>query len=196
MSVDQQRMIDTAVSFFLGGERCRPGCGFRNYPVHELAAPVIVCYAIAVEIALKLLILKKEGVKISFEKIQTHDLKKLFNDLSDENKSNMQYFNELFIDFEIRNIEEDQEGFFIDSGMIITEKSAKIYQPFVDWRYPHEKDFLTADPDKLRRAFIVCHREIRRTSPNLKSAFERDWGDFDPDWIWNEIELQEAGSNP
>jgi hypothetical protein len=55
---------------------------------------------------------------------------------------------------------------------------------FVDWRYSYEKDFLAGSADDIRRAFILCHQEIRRQLPDLMSTYERNWGKFEPDWQW------------
>ncbi|MDP1730461.1 MAG: HEPN domain-containing protein [Devosia sp.] len=58
----------------------------------------------------------------------------------------------------------------------------EIARYFEDWRYPFEKDFLVADQEEPRRAFIECYREIRRLRPGLLSVYERLWGAFEPDW--------------
>ena len=54
---------------------------------------------------------------------------------------------------------------------------------FVDWRYAFEKDFLVAEDEYPRRAFIECYREIRRLQPQLRSIYEDIWGGFDPEWL-------------
>ncbi|MCA3643990.1 MAG: hypothetical protein IOC63_19490 [Methylobacterium sp.] len=162
MSIDLQRMMDTAVAFFLAAERCRLTLSFSRYPEHFVSAPQVTNYAFSVEIALKILTCTLGGKK------NGHNLKDLYESLPDSQKLHLVFLEDAF------------------------DEAAS---PFVDWRYPFEKTFLAADPDKLRRAFIVCHSEIRRTSPNLKSKFEHHWGRFDPDWIWNEIELKDVGSN-
>lgn len=59
----------------------------------------------------------------------------------------------------------------------------EIARYFVDWRYAFEKDFLVADDEYPRRAFIECYHEIRRLQPPLRSVYEDLWGGFDPEWL-------------
>lgn len=182
MSVDEQRMINTAVAYFLAGERCEPAFGFGRYPTHRIGAPTITCYAMAVEIALKLLLrLTLNLNNIEPRKLKNHDLKKLYDEIPCNNKIYISCFEDLFSKLEINNLEVDSEGYFIDRGMVVTKITVEKYHPFVDWRYPYEHEFLTGDSDNLRRCFIQAHAEIRRICPELISCYERDWGNFDPD---------------
>jgi len=84
-SVDLQRMIDTAMAFFLAGERCSPEFSFGRYPSHSLTAPVVVAYALAVEIALKILN-RHYGLPAD-----GHDLMRLLETLPDETRIHLQY---------------------------------------------------------------------------------------------------------
>ena len=84
--VDTQRMLDTATSFFLAGERCSPDLKFGPYGVHSVDAPRIVVYAFAVEIALKLL----HYISTNTQK-RGHSLKVLFDELPDQVKAQLKY---------------------------------------------------------------------------------------------------------
>lgn len=72
--LDAQRMLDTAASFFLAGERCAPDLEFGPYGQHSVTAPRIVTYAFAVEVALKL-ILHLHAREVG----RAHSLKELFH---------------------------------------------------------------------------------------------------------------------
>jgi HEPN domain-containing protein len=54
---------------------------------------------------------------------------------------------------------------------------------FTDWRYSFEHDLLFGETSNPRRAFIECYRLIREIRPELKSVYEENWGEFQPDWV-------------
>lgn len=60
---------------------------------------------------------------------------------------------------------------------------AEIDRYFENWRYPHEHELLFGDFENPRRAFIECHREIRRLQPKSMSVYEKNWGSFEPNWF-------------
>jgi hypothetical protein len=176
-NVDFQRMIDTAVAFFLAGERCTPSLKFGKYGEHSLGAPVVVSYALSIEICLKMLIAKANG------DIQGHSLKALFDRLPAESKEHLKWLIEPLV---------SGEG---SPALAVLKESPldEMDRNFVDWRYPYERDYLAASHSSQRRAFIKCHMEIRRAHPQLVSTFERNWGEFAPDetWAWYEMEIAE-----
>ncbi len=92
-------------------------------------------------------------------KTSGHSLKKLYQKLPDEHKPYL---------------------------MFLEDVLDEIDECFIDWRYAFEKDILIAFPDTLRRSFIVCHTEIRRTNPSLLSIYESNWGAFEPEWDFSE----------
>jgi hypothetical protein len=173
--LDFQRMIDTAVAFFLAGERCTPSLKFGKYGEHSLGAPIVVSYALSIEICLKILIAKANG------DIQGHSLKALFGRLPAESKEHLKRLMEPLVSGEVTP----------EFAVLKSSPLDEIDRNFVDWRYPYEQDLLVTSPSSLRRAFIDCHTEIRRAHPQLVSTFERDWGEFTPDetWAWPELEL-------
>ncbi len=175
--LDFQRMIDSAVAFFLAGERCKPSLKFGTYGEHSLGAPVIVSYALSIEICLKILVAKSGG------DIHGHSLKVLFGRLSEESKASLKHLVEPHV----------SEEATADLMRLRESPIDEMDRNFVDWRYPYEQDYLTASPSSLRLAFIDCHKEIRRAHPQLVSTFERNWGEFNPDrtWAWCELELAE-----
>ena len=162
MSEKSQNMLDAAVSYFLSAERCFPDFKFGNYGDHSVNAPVITSYAFSIELLLKLL-LKINGITK-----RGHNLLNLYNELPADNKQNLQYVES--------NLDADDQ----------------ISSSFEDWRYAYEKNDLFCSPDELRRIFICLHRELRRVKPELKSIYENNWGQFDPDWNWAWPELQLA----
>lgn len=176
-NLDFQRMIDTAVAFFLAGERCTPSLQFGEYGEHSLSAPVVVSYALSVEICLKILVAKAGG------DLRGHSLKDLFGRMPQLSQGNLSRLAEPLISGDV-----DPELEFLKESPL-----DEMDRNFVDWRYPYERDYLTASTSSLRRAFIDCHFEVRRAHPDLVSTFERNWGSFEPDrtWAWYELEIAE-----
>ena len=154
-------MLDTATAFFLAGERCAPPLSFGKYKEHTVSAPCIVCYALAAEIGMKLLLILSD-IPVPTGK-NGHQLRGLYEALPCYAKD------------ELRWIEDHLD---------------EMNDSFVDWRYPYERDFLAASADEIRRAFILVYRQIRNIRPSLLSVYEENWGQFDPDWqlAWHEIE--------
>ncbi len=176
-NLDFQRIIDTAVAFFLAGQRCTPSLKFGKYGEHSIGAPVVVSYALSVEICFKILVAKAGG------DIHGHSLKVLFGRLSEESKANLKRMAEPHVS----GVVTAEFGYLKESPI------DEIDRNFVDWRYPYEQDYLVASQSSLRCAFIECHMEIRRAHPQLVSTFERNWGEFAPDetWAWYEMEFAE-----
>lgn len=84
-SVDYQRMLDTSTAFFLAGERCAPTLEFGEYGPHRVDAPRIVCYALAVEIVLKLLARHRGTFS------EGHSLRKLYRNLPPDLQEALSY---------------------------------------------------------------------------------------------------------
>ena len=82
--VDHQRQLDTATAFFLAGERCALELRFYQYGFHTVSAPTIVNYALAVEIALKLL-----HSLVTGETKSGHDLGALYEQLPGGVRANL-----------------------------------------------------------------------------------------------------------
>ena len=165
---DLQRQLDTATAFFLAGERCSLELKFRSYGFHSIGAPTIVSYALAVELALKLIYQLAFGAPV-----RGHDLALVFEKLPDDSKANLPHLSECVVE---------------------------MARYFEEWRYPYEREFLEADDEAPRRAFIESYREIKRLQPELSSVYERCWGSFEPEWVqtWPEAlprwELRLAGT--
>jgi hypothetical protein len=87
---------------------------------------------------------------------QIHDLSALFDLLPSDQKAHLQY----------------TEGCVVE-----------ISRYFVEWRYVYERDFAIAIESLPRRCFVECYQEIRRIRPDLKSVYEMNWGQFDPEWL-------------
>jgi hypothetical protein len=81
-------MLDTATAFFLAGERCAPDLEFGTYGTHNVSAPRIVSYTLAVEIALKLLA-HLAGIAQG-----GHGLRSLFDSLPVNTRSQLGYLGE------------------------------------------------------------------------------------------------------
>ncbi len=186
--IDLQRMLDTAVAFFLAGERCRSDVKLPNYPNHEISAPTVVCYSFSVEIAIKL-ILNLHDIQYNIRGENGHCLRSLFDKIPQDSKSHLIFLEDAIIELE-KNYDKIiklgiQENAISESDARpdLRREKQKVVSPFIEWRYPFEQKFLSASPDQLRRMFIVSHREIRRLLPSLRSVYETDWGSFEPRWF-------------
>ncbi len=89
MTRDLQRQLDTATAFFLAGERCALELKFDCYDFHAIGAPTITNYALAVELALKLV----HSVALGSSETG-HDLAVLFERLPAEVRDNLPYLAE------------------------------------------------------------------------------------------------------
>ena len=165
-----QRMLDTAMDFFLAGERCNLPMKFGNYESHSLAASIVSNYALSIELALKLLASKNGIPELKWNRV--HNLATLFEILPPIVREEIQ--TEASASF---NVEK-----FVD----------EIAKTFVDWRYPFEKDFLYADTSNMRRLFIACHAVIRKSHPTLIGSLEQKWGSFNPDSTWIDYEIENS----
>jgi len=77
-------MLDTATAFFLAGERLEPAAEFGPYQRHSVSAPTVVCYAFAVELALKLI------QRLECESsLHDHSIKAILEGLSEGTRNQM-----------------------------------------------------------------------------------------------------------
>ncbi|MCR6671794.1 hypothetical protein [Devosia ginsengisoli] len=89
MSSDLQRQLDTATAFFLAGERCALELKLGRYGFHTVSAPTITNYALAVELALKLINL------LSRDTAETgHNLEALYFRLPADVRQNLMHLSE------------------------------------------------------------------------------------------------------
>jgi HEPN domain-containing protein len=145
-----QRLLDNAVAFYEAGMRCNAP-GKASIPPYKegvvLGAPTVVCHAFAIEQFLKLLLLLEKG-----EYDRGHELDDLFDSLSP-------------------GVKERIEGNFnSSSGVRYYLKQAR--DAFVEWRYPHEHEFLLASHEELAQIGFALHKTVRELRPNLISVFE------------------------
>jgi hypothetical protein len=146
-----QRMLDAAAAFYQAGQRCSVPIALS--PVHtvSLGAPPIVCYAFAIELYLKLLILLTTG-----RQARGHVLLVLYRQL---NASTCALCAAHFI--------------YPDREDLLREAIAGISTTFEDWRYAHEKTFLATSFDSFERVGRSLHKAVSVIDPDLVSVFDR-----------------------
>ncbi len=168
---DQQRAIDSAVAYFLAAERCVFDLEFGKYPSHSVVAPKITNCAFSVELVLKTLLFC-HGICVP----RTHSIRKLYDRIPVDKNAFLQSLAE--DQYQMPPIPEYQmEGFAVPSTLDEIDKY------FEDWRYVFEHEYLEASYDKVRRVFILCYQEVRRVNPELISIYEKNWGEFEPDFM-------------
>lgn len=179
------RMMNSAVEYFLAGERCKEPLAFGQYSQHELGTPVVVLYAFSIELALKVLLgniskselqFSREKSNISYEELNIphgHKLKLLFAKLPQDSRDQLQYISAKWSTCEQNETGRDDQKSILDG----------IDSAFEDWRYHFEKGFLWVSLTDLNRAFVIIHTEIRRKFPDFMSRFELEWGRFDLDLL-------------
>jgi hypothetical protein len=161
--------MNSAVEYFLAGERCNQPLAFGQYPKHELGTPVAVHYAFSIELVLKVLLKKSEITYAHLRGIDGHSLRQLFDLLPDDSKIHLQWLSPQFEDFQKSENDDNACQNIID----------EIDRVFVNWRYHFESAFLSTSVTNLNRAFVIIHTEIRRKFPDFMSDREREWGQFD-----------------
>ena len=151
---DPHKMFRAAQAFFLAGERCGPLLKPLGMPAPStLTTPLIVNYAIALEIALKALY----GIASGFAwkppkgspKAASHDLKLIFEALP--------------AGVQARLIGPRWERKHVDSALALCKDS------FVEWRYPYEAKQLRTGLDFLANLAESALAELQqwcRSDPN------------------------------
>jgi len=191
VSVDQQRMIDTAVSFFLGGERCFTLMGFipaprliggdrvnsKPLPPHSPYAATHMCYAQASELFIKLLVYPGQ---IKKPKIR-HDLLEIFLRLDTIHRSliweNFENKHHGCLNF-LKKLRPTYSK-LRPTHSTATKREKKYshsYSHSEVSRYPFELDWAFFETDFLREFSISCWRAAKCAKPDLISVFERDVG--------------------
>lgn len=166
-----QRMMDSAITYFLAGERCNQPMSFGQYPEPNAGTPTIVLYAFSIELALKVLLQKNDISYSSLKGAKGHSIKALFELLPQFHKDELGYFN-------LRYSSEDPT---------IIEQ---LDHAFKDWRYHVEKEILTVSTTDLNRLFMAVHSRIRTQFPDFMSSLEYEWGAFEFDLLHHKTSLK------
>lgn len=160
-TVDPQRMLDTATSFFLAGERCAPALEFGPYGNHTVDAPRIVSYAFAVEIILKLL-LRLDGINPDNE----HELSKLFEKLPASRRERLTYSADCV----------DKIGRYFKDWRYAYEKD------FLVGECSNPRRVFIECYEELRRS----HPNLKSCFEENWGSFAPDWH-----WAWPELEIRQ-----
>ena len=143
-----QRLLDNALAFYEAGRRCNTPAKASIPPYKddvELGAPTVACFAFAIELFLKLLLLLETG-----KYDQEHELDEIFEKLSSGVKEQIE-----------SNCRSDVRYYL---------KQAR--NAFVQWRYQHEYEFLIASPEDLAEIGVALRATVRELRPDLVSVFE------------------------
>ena len=142
-SIDlDQNLLNQAIGFFNGGSRCIADLKLTPTITISPMAPAIVCFAFSVEMYLKLLCVLSTG---SYTK--GHKLDDIFRSLPEEFQKNLiaKYVN--------TNFETD---------------ISNVSNAFIEWRYEHEYEALTINPQLLINIASACHTLARELKSSLK----------------------------
>jgi hypothetical protein len=153
-----KRLLNNALAFYEAGRRCSAPSK-ASIPPHkegvELGAPTVVCHAFAIEQFLKLLLLLKKGEYPDRE----HALDTLFDMLSPEVQDQID-----------RRFRDCSFSYSTGVGDVLVEAR----KAFVEWRYPHEHEFLSASVEELAAIGVALRRTVRDLRPDLVSVFETE----------------------
>ena len=144
----EQEMIDQANAFFQAGSRCDVDIRLSPNVTNSLSAPAVVCYAIAVEIYIKLL---AHINGISIKKI--HSLIELFDSLSDA-------------------VKEKIAKHYQSSSQELRKDIETVSNAFIDWRYLYEKNGAQISITMLSNLGMGLHNAIKELNPKLGITFE------------------------
>jgi hypothetical protein len=153
-----QRLLNNALAFYEAGRRCAT-LSKTSFPPHKeahLGAPTVVCLAFAIEQFLKLLLLLETGGYPSRE----HALDTLFDKLPSR-------------------VQQRIDANFGSWEGAARECLADARNAFVEWRYPHEKQFLAASDESLAKLGLTLRKTVREVRPELISVFEATLGPED-----------------
>ena len=136
-----QGLLNQALSFLEAGSRCAAQISLTPRKFRTPLVPAIVCYAFAVELYLKLLLVLS---KVDFKK--EHRLELLFGLLP-------------------ASTQDDLTKAYGDPSL--AKDLAEVGSAFVVWRYEHEYEQIGIDPRILLAVADACHRVVRTIAPNL-----------------------------
>ncbi len=178
MTTRKDKMIGTAISFFLAGERCAVTLQFGSYQSHSVIAPCIVNYAFSIEIILKLLLLLSNPN----ERIpKTHDIYDLYDHLDVKYKDffakNFHLYYALKCSFE-KQFEETRK---------YDVNKKKYISIFETWRYSYDLDSNVISVGFLQETFRVCFNALKYFFPDTWRNYTDQKGDFFPCSKWDEF---------
>lgn len=154
MSVESempQRLLNSAVAFYQAGVRCRATWEISPGDTIGVGAPTVVNFAFSVELFLKLALLLTTG-----DIPKLHKLLDLYEGLNDSTKQLLQ-----------------KHSPFPGDEQWFAEEIGVVSNAFVEWRYAHEKEFLSVSVDTIREIALCLHRAVREIAPELVSVYER-----------------------
>jgi hypothetical protein len=136
-----QGLLNQAVGFFNAASRCFSNISISPLIHNSPMTPGVVCAAFSVELYLKLLILLASG-----SPQRGHKLDELFAALpqKEQQKVTEKYGNPA-----------------------ISTHIKEVSNAFVTWRYEHEHEALTINPDALMAIARACHLVVREMKPEL-----------------------------
>ena len=136
-----QGLLNQAVGFFNAASRCFANVAITPRINNSPMTPGVVCAAFSAELYLKLLNLLATG-----KTQKGHKLNELFASLP----------------------EKDQQRVAEKYGNpAIAAHIAEMSNAFVSWRYEHEHEALTINPNALMAVVVACHLVVREMKPEL-----------------------------
>jgi hypothetical protein len=140
-------LMNQAIGFFNGGSRCMADVSITPIVTNSPVSPALVCYAFSVELYLKLLHAINSGAAP-----RGHELAGLYSSLPIEIKTKLTAI------------------YGADIGAHIESVSSA----FTEWRYLHEHEALSINPQILINLAKCCHRVAQQLRPDLRPSAEND----------------------
>jgi hypothetical protein len=137
-----QGLLNQAIGFFNAGSRCMADICITPLITNSSTSPAIVCFAFSIELYLKLVHVLSTG-----QTSKGHKLEELFSSLPASIRQNLTA--------KYGNAE-------------LPAHIAAVSTTFVDWRYEHEHETLTVNPQVLIAIATCCHKLVRELKPELK----------------------------
>jgi len=138
----EQGLLNQAIGFFNGGSRCMADISITPTVTNSPVSPALVCYAFSVELYLKLLHAISSGIAP-----RGHKLDELYGSLPDETRAKL-------------------ATVYGTSELAVHVGS--VSGAFVEWRYQHEHEALSINPQILINIAKAYHRLARQLKPELK----------------------------
>lgn len=169
-------MLATAISFFMGGERCAIELEFGSYPSHSVVGPAVINYALSIEISLKLLGLLSKSTS---ETPKTHNTWELYQNLNEKMKTAIRNSFRNYFTFE--NLEEE-----IRNSLIRDPKKPRSL--FETWRYHFDYDPPPTSIGFLQELARSCLDVLKKDFSSLYRDYETKIRPFSPCESWSEFQ--------
>lgn len=172
-------MLATAISFFMGGERCAIELEFGSYPSHTVIGPAIINYALSIEISFKLLgLLCDTQTQIT----KTHNILELYEKMNSTIKEQLDNNCRKYFSFE--SLKDEIKRSLIEDP----QDKEKMRSLFETWRYSFDYNPPPISIGFLQGLARSCLYVLKEDFSSLYQEYETRNRPFSPCESWSEFQ--------